>query len=128
MSSKQTKTADKKPKGAHPSDLRQADAGTEPRWNGKRLPATFEWDFPARLLPTRRDEVSERWSDRMDMALVDAIRASYAQPGPGAPSEAMLHAQREYHGPTDNSCTTTSRPIPSTFRAVGAVPAAATTS
>lgn len=97
MSSKQTKTADKKPKGAHPSDLRRADAETEPQWNGTRLPATFEWDFPARLLPTRRDEVSERWSDRMDMALVDAIRASYAQPGPGAPSEAMLHAQREYH-------------------------------
>jgi len=79
MSSKQTKTADKKPKGAHPSDLRQADAGTEPRWNGKRLPATFEWDFPARLLPTRRDEVSERWSDRMDMALVDAIRIGKAR-------------------------------------------------
>jgi Fe-S-cluster containining protein len=98
MSPKQTKTAAKKPKGEHPSTTRDQNLPLkETTWSGKRLPATFEWDFPARLLPTRRDQVSERWSDRMDIALVDAIRASYAQPGPGAPTEPMLHAQREYH-------------------------------
>lgn len=96
MDSKHHKNAAKKPKGIHPSA--RGDAGnTEPVWNGTRLPAPFEWDFPARLLPSRRDEVSERWSDRMDQHLVDAIRASYAQGAPGAPTPEMLHAQREYH-------------------------------
>lgn len=96
MSSRLPKTASKKSKGLHPSDTPESEA-TDGGWNGKRLPATFEWDFPARLLPTRRDEVSERWSDRMDETLVDAIRASYAQTGPGTPTAGMLRAQREYH-------------------------------
>ncbi len=98
MSSTSPKSAPKKSKGIHPSKDKLHSLHLDRHgWTGKRLAATFEWDFPAKLLPTRRDEVSERWSDRMDLALVDAIRASYAQPGPGAPTEAMLHAQRETH-------------------------------
>jgi Fe-S-cluster containining protein len=96
MSPNPSKSASKKPKGIHPS-AQEVSGNSEPLWSGTRLPPPFEWDFPARLLPTRRDEVSERWSDRMDQHLVDAIRASYAQSAPGAPTAEMLHAQREYH-------------------------------
>jgi|ERR1035437_616322 Fe-S-cluster containining protein len=92
------KSASAKPKGPHPSTLHtHEEPREEPTWSGSRLPATFEWDFPARVLPTRRDTISEECSDAMDHALVDAIRASYAQPGPGAPSGAMLEAQSRYH-------------------------------
>lgn len=94
MSSTRKKTAQTKPKGRHPSEPTSPDSG---RLNENRLPAAFEWDFPARLLPTRRDEASERWSDRMDSALLDALRASYAQTSPGAPSPEMARAQLEYH-------------------------------
>jgi len=97
MSPNPQKIASKKPKGIHPSSQEGDSVNSEPEWNGTRLPPPFEWDFPARLLPSRRDEVSERWSDRMDQHLVDAIRASYAQSAPGAPTAEMLQAQREYH-------------------------------
>jgi Fe-S-cluster containining protein len=95
--SKRTKSAATKPKGPHPSSSTSPGRSSLDAWNGTRLPATFEWDFPARLLPTRRDAVSEACSDAMDHALVDALRASYAQTGPGAPSGAMLEAQDRYH-------------------------------
>lgn len=89
------KTASAKPKGPHPSANAQvAQAGA---WDGTRLPATFEWDFPARLLPSRRDAVSEECSDAMDRALVEAVRESYAMPGPGAPTAGLLRRQLEFH-------------------------------
>ena len=91
-------SVEKKAKGPHPSlEVQRPLAAGEIAWTSNRLPASFEWDFPARLLPTRRDEVSERWSDRMDFALLEAIRASYAQAAPGPPSPQMLRAQLQFH-------------------------------
>jgi Fe-S-cluster containining protein len=90
------KSAPAKPKGPHPSALHPHASLEDVQWSGNRLPATFEWEFPARLLPTRRDESSERHSDAMDEALVKAIRASYAQGTPGAPTAEMAAAQQEF--------------------------------
>jgi len=64
---------------------------TEPR-----LAASFEWDEPARLLPTRRDAISEACSNRLDGILQRALQESLAM-GPGAPTEALLASQREFH-------------------------------
>lgn len=90
------KTASKKPKGPHPSLLHPHARPEDVQWGGNRLPPTFEWEFPARLLPTRRDERSEELSDQMDMALVGAIRASYSQAEPGPPTEDMEIAQAAF--------------------------------
>lgn len=90
------KTATKKPKGPHPSALHPHARAEDLEWSGKRLPPTFEWEFPARLLPTRRDQRSEELSDAMDRAIVQAIRASYAQQAPGAPSPEMACAQSAF--------------------------------
>lgn len=61
-----------------------------------RLEATFVWDEPARLLPTRRDIVSNRISDRLDAILQKALQESEAM-GPGAPTPALKALQREFH-------------------------------
>jgi Fe-S-cluster containining protein len=93
------KNAASKPKGPHPSALgAAAETAPEGAWGGTRLLAAFEWDFPARLFPTRRDGVSEECSDAMDSAVVEAIRESCAMAAPGAPTEALLDRQREFHG------------------------------
>lgn len=90
------KNAARKPKGPHPSLLHPHARAEDLQWNGDRLPPTFEWEFPARLLPTRRDARSEELSDEMDRALVAAIRASYEQTAPGVPSAGMAEAQRSF--------------------------------
>lgn len=41
------------------------------------LPATFEWDAPARLLPTRRDAISLPLLLAMDRAVKSILRAAY---------------------------------------------------
>jgi len=93
---KTTKTAQPKPKGPHPSTLHPHARAEDVQWDGVRLPSTFEWEFPARLLPTRRDERSELLSNAMDKAIVEAIRASYEQPSPGAPTGEMARAQQAF--------------------------------
>lgn len=96
MASRNPKSASPKPKGPHPSALHPHARPEDVAWSGKRLPPTFEWEFPARLLPTRRDAVSETHSDAMDQALVQAIRASYALRTPGAPTADMARAQEAF--------------------------------
>lgn len=96
MTAKNAKNAAAKPKGPHPSAFHPHAREEDVQWSGSRLPATFEWEFPARLLPTRRDQASETLSDAMDKALVEAIRASYAQAAPGAPTEPMARAQQDF--------------------------------
>ncbi|MBK9579266.1 MAG: YkgJ family cysteine cluster protein [Fibrobacterota bacterium] len=95
MSSKTPKSASLKPKGPHPSELNPPQPIGA--WNDARLAASWEWDFPARLLPTRRDETSEGHSTRMDSLLVEAIRESYAQATPGSPTAKMREAVEAFH-------------------------------
>ena len=72
----------------------QADNGIP---TGRRLSPLFEWDFPARLLPTRRDPTSERLSDAMDRALLGGLRDIEAMRRPGAPPPGLAKALRTYH-------------------------------
>lgn len=95
MSSKSPKSGPRKPKGPHPSELNPPQKLST--WNDSRLSASWEWDFPARLLPTRRDAVSESLSDRMDALLLQAIRESYAQASPGSPTSGMTQLVHEFH-------------------------------
>lgn len=90
------KTASTKPKGPHPSLLHPHARAEDVSWSGSRLAPAFEWEFPARLLPTRRDGRSEELSDLMDKALVEAIRASYAQTEPGPPTPEMATSQAAF--------------------------------
>ena len=91
------KSAAPKEKQPHPSLMAAEREIPHAPWNGERLPATFEWEFPARLFPTRRDAISERFSDQMDRIVVDSLRGSYAMPGPGAPTPDLSRLQKEFH-------------------------------
>lgn len=107
MATKTRKSAPRKPKEEHPAARHPAADPADLEWSGSRLPPPFEWEFPARLLPTRRDPASEGFSDAMDRALVEALRASYAQAAPGGPTAAMAAAQADffaaYHGFLDHN-------------------------
>lgn len=95
MSSKSPKSGPRKPKGPHPSEVNPPQRLSS--WTDTRLSASWEWDFPARLLPTRRDDVSEQHSNRMDSLLLEAIRESYAQASPGSPTPRMSALVEEFH-------------------------------
>jgi Fe-S-cluster containining protein len=95
--STEKKTASPKDKAPHPSLHETRHPFVDPPWNGVRLPATFEWEFPARLYASRRDEVSEKLSDEMDRLAVEALRGSYAMPGPGGPTPEMALLQKAFH-------------------------------
>lgn len=89
------KSAPAKSKEPHPADLVKPAADSA--WNQERLPATFEWDFPARLFPSRRDGQSELHSNAMDRHLLEAIRESYGQSTPGSPTETMVRSMEAFH-------------------------------
>lgn len=97
MTPKNRKTAAPKPKGPHPSSQHSHARDPEASWTGSRLPADFEWEFPARLLPTRRDAESESLSDALDAAALEAIRLSYAQTRPGLPDPELAAVQERFH-------------------------------